>query len=79
MKTKAAKTFREWEERSQVPDCVPVIHPALEEIMKRIAQSSPPATVGLKIVAALTRSTMEEVIARLVAVELKRVAPAVKL
>lgn len=32
----------------------------------------------LKIVAALTRSTMKEVLARLVAEELKRIAPSVK-
>jgi hypothetical protein len=32
----------------------------------------------LKIIAALTRSTMKEVLARLVAEELKRVAPSVK-
>jgi hypothetical protein len=52
----------------------------------RIAKgkSSPPALVlttqevreGLKIIAALTRSTMKEVLARLVAAELKRVVPA---
>jgi hypothetical protein len=32
----------------------------------------------LKIIAALTRSTMKEVLARLVAEELKRIAPSVK-
>jgi hypothetical protein len=25
MKTKATKTYREWEERSQVPECIPVV------------------------------------------------------
>jgi len=33
----------------------------------------------LKIIAAVTRETMKEVLVRLVAAELKRVAPAVKL
>jgi len=52
----------------------------------RVAKVSAPAMIlttqevrnQLKVIAALTRSTMKEVIARLVAEEMKRVAPAVK-
>jgi hypothetical protein len=63
------------------------MHPALEEVMTaRVAKVSAPAMIlttqevrnQLKVIAALTRSTMKEVIARLVAEEMKRVAPAVK-
>jgi hypothetical protein len=59
----------------------------LEEIMTaRAAKAPSPAMIlttqevrgQLKIIAAVTRSTMKDVLARLVAEEFKRVAPGVK-
>ncbi len=57
--------------------------------MKRIAEGRLPEDAmilatqdvrrQLKIIAAVTRETMKEVLVRLIAAELKRVAPAVKL